>query len=211
MELTRPGLLGTRLIVKRILDVIISTTTLLLFAPLMLVIALSIRLTSPGPLLFRQVRIGRGGRTFTILKFRTMVQDSESQLDALQAQSVYSDARLFKLEHDPRVTRIGAFLRRTSLDELPQFWNVLRGDMSLVGPRPPLPSEVKLYEGRHYARFDVKPGITGPWQVGGRNAIRDFEEVVRMETAYIRRWNIWLDVELLLRTVPAVLRGRGAY
>jgi lipopolysaccharide/colanic/teichoic acid biosynthesis glycosyltransferase len=140
-----------------------------------------------------------------------MVANAEAQRGALQGASLYADARLFKVPADPRITRLGVMLRRTSLDELPQFWNVLRGDMSLVGPRPPLPSEVELYHASDFARFDVKPGITGPWQVSGRNEICDFDEVVRLETAYIRRWNIWLDISLLLRTVPAVLSGRGAH
>jgi lipopolysaccharide/colanic/teichoic acid biosynthesis glycosyltransferase len=140
-----------------------------------------------------------------------MVPDADQQREALLARSVYSDARLFKVVDDPRVTPLGAVLRRTSLDELPQLWNVVRGDMSLVGPRPPLPSEVELYQGHHYARFDVKPGITGPWQVSGRNTIQDFDTVIRLESAYIRRWSLWLDLELLCRTVPVVLSGRGAH
>jgi lipopolysaccharide/colanic/teichoic acid biosynthesis glycosyltransferase len=123
---------------------------------------------------------------------------------------VYADGRLFKIKDDPRITRLGALLRRTSLDELPQLWNVLRGEMSLVGPRPPLASEVALYEAHHYARFDVKPGITGPWQVNGRSTVTEFEEVVRLESEYIRGWTIWKDVALLVRTVPAVLFMRGA-
>ena len=211
VELTRPGLLGTKLLIKRSLDLVLSAAALVALAPVLGLIALAIRLRSPGPILFRQTRIGQGGRPFTIFKFRTMVLDAESRLDDLRRESVYPDERLFKVEQDPRVTPVGAFLRRTSLDELPQLWNVLRGDMSLVGPRPPLPSEVALYQGHHYARFDVKPGITGPWQVSGRNSIRDFENVVRLETAYIRRWTLWLDLKLLLRTVPVVLSRRGAY
>jgi lipopolysaccharide/colanic/teichoic acid biosynthesis glycosyltransferase len=161
--------------------------------------------------LFRQTRVGRGGRRFQICKFRSMVTDAEQRLDDLRANSVYRDARLFKMERDPRITRVGAFLRKTSLDELPQLWNVLKGDMSLVGPRPPLPSEVALYEEHHYTRFDVKPGITGPWQVSGRNKIRDFEEIMRLETAYIRQWGLGKDLAILARTVPAVLRMHGAY
>lgn len=211
VELTRPGVLGTQLLFKRATDLVLSAAALLVVAPLLGLIAFAIRLTSPGPVLFRQTRIGQGGRRFTILKFRTMVAGAEQQREALLGQSVYADARLFKVVDDPRVTRIGAALRRASLDELPQLWNVLRGDMSLVGPRPPLPSEVELYQSHHYARFDVKPGITGPWQVSGRNNIHDFENVIRLETAYIRRWSLWLDLELLCRTVPVVLSGRGAH
>ena len=120
------------------------------------------------------------------------------------------DARLFKLSSDPRTTRLGRWLRRTSLDELPQLVNVLRSEMSLVGPRPPLPSEVDLYEAHHYARFDAKPGMTGPWQVAGRNDVTDFEQVIALETAYVRGWSVWLDAKLILRTVPVVFGRRGA-
>ncbi len=210
VALSSPGQMATQLQVKRLLDVALSAVALVLVAPVLLVIAVAIRLTSPGPVFFRQIRIGQGGKTFTILKFRTMVPDAEQQRAGLAAQSLYGDGRLFKLARDPRITPIGALLRRTSLDELPQLWNVLRGDMSLVGPRPPLPSEVALYRGHHYARFDVKPGITGPWQVGGRNTIHNFETVVRLETEYIRTWSLWQDLALMCRTVPVVLSRRGA-
>ncbi|MFN8651103.1 MAG: sugar transferase [Gemmatimonadales bacterium] len=211
VELTRPSVMGTQLLVKRVTDLAVSSLALLVAAPVMLLVALLVKRSSPGPVFFRQARIGQGGRRFTILKFRTMVQGADQQREALLARSVYSDARLFKIVDDPRVTRIGAFLRRTSLDELPQLFNVLKGDMSLVGPRPPLPSEVELYQAHHYARFDVKPGLTGPWQVSGRNTIRDFDTVIRLESNYIRRWSLWLDLELLFRTVPVVLSGRGAH
>jgi len=160
---------------------------------------------------FRQDRVGGGGRRFRIIKFRTMVDGAEKRRDDLLSQSVYSDPRLFKMPDDPRMTRLGRWLRRTSLDELPQLVNVLRGDMSLVGPRPPLPSEVALYEQHHYARFDVKPGITGPWQVAGRNGVTAFEEVIGLETAYIQNWSVWADLQLLVKTVPVVVRMRGAF
>ena len=126
------------------------------------------------------------------------------------AQSIYPDRRLFKIVGDPRITRLGSWLRRTSLDEFPQLFNVVRGEMSLVGPRPPLPSEVALYEEHHYARFDVKPGMTGPWQVAGRNGIQSFDQVVALETDYIRNWSVWSDFLLLVKTVPAVVGMRGA-
>lgn len=210
VALSAPGELATQHQIKRLMDIVVSGLALLVIAPVLAVIAILIKRQSPGPVLFRQTRIGQGGKTFTILKFRTMVVDAEARRAELAAQSLYGDGRLFKVENDPRITRIGAILRRTSLDELPQLWNVLRGDMSLVGPRPPLPSEVALYNEHHYARFDVKPGITGPWQVGGRNTIHNFESVVRLETAYIRRWSLWHDLELLCRTVPVVLSRRGA-
>jgi len=173
--------------------------------------ALLIKLDSRGPVFFTQARVGRGGRVFRIIKLRTMVDGAEAKREELLSQSVYGDARLFKMPSDPRMTRLGRWLRQTSLDELPQLVNVLRGNMSLVGPRPPLPSEVALYEAHHYARFDVKPGITGPWQVAGRNQITDFERVVALETEYIRNWSLASDLAILLRTTPAVLRMEGAH
>jgi exopolysaccharide biosynthesis polyprenyl glycosylphosphotransferase len=209
VALNRPSLRGRQLIMKRTLDLVCSAVGLLL-APLFALIALVIRLSSPGPVFFKQTRVGLGGRSFRITKFRTMVPDAEARKQDLVERSLYADQRLFKMVDDPRVTPIGAFLRRTSLDELPQLWNVLCGDMSLVGPRPPLPSEVDLYEEHHYSRFDVKPGITGPWQVSGRNSITDFEEVIRLETEYIREWTIWKDIGILLRTVPVVVYMQGA-
>jgi lipopolysaccharide/colanic/teichoic acid biosynthesis glycosyltransferase len=199
-----------QLIVKRTLDVIASAIGLILFAPIFGIIALAVRLSGRGPIFFRQLRVGLGGKIFRITKFRSMVHDAEARRSDLTGESVYTDLRLFKVMNDPRVTRLGTFLRRTSLDELPQLWNVLVGEMSLVGPRPPLPAEVDLYEEHHYTRFDVKPGMTGPWQVNGRNLITDFEEVIRLETDYIREWSIWKDLGLLLKTIPAVIYMRGA-
>jgi lipopolysaccharide/colanic/teichoic acid biosynthesis glycosyltransferase len=192
------------------LDVVVSGLGLALLCPLFGLIAIAIYLSSPGPIFFRQTRVGLGGRLFKITKFRSMVHDAEALREDLATRSLYNDLRLFKIKNDPRVTRLGAFLRRTSLDELPQLWNVLSGDMSLVGPRPPLPAEVDLYEEHHYTRFDVKPGITGPWQVNGRNLITDFEEVIRLEIDYIREWTLWKDLGILLKTIPAVLYMRGA-
>jgi exopolysaccharide biosynthesis polyprenyl glycosylphosphotransferase len=211
MELTAPTLKGWQLAVKRVIDVLGSAAGLVVLAPLFAFIALRIKLDSPGPVLFRQERVGREGRRFKILKFRTMSNDAEQHRDELLEHSIYSDRRLFKVLNDPRITAVGRWLRRTSVDELPQLVNVLKGEMSLVGPRPPLPSEVELYGAHHYARFDVTPGITGPWQVSGRNDIVDFEEVVRMETAYIQHWDISSDVRILLATIPAVLKMRGAH
>lgn len=212
VALNRPSLRGRQLLLKRTLDLFCAGTGLVLLAPIFLLVAAAVRLTSPGgPIFFRQTRVGLGGRSFTITKFRSMVTDAEAQRDDLTARSLYQDPRLFKMKNDPRVTPVGNFLRRTSLDELPQLWNVFRGDMSLVGPRPPLPSEVDLYEEHHYTRFDVKPGMTGPWQVNGRNKITDFEEVIGLETSYIREWSIWKDLGILLRTVPAVFRMDGAH
>jgi len=211
VSLNRPGLRGRQLLLKRVLDIVVSTLGLLLLSPIFLAIAAAVRLSSSGPIFFRQTRVGLGGKFFQIMKFRSMVDEAELQREDLEPKSLYTDRRLFKVKNDPRVTPLGAFLRRTSLDELPQLWNVFRGEMSLVGPRPPLTSEVDLYEDHHYTRFDVKPGITGPWQVSGRNSITDFEEVIRLETGYIRGWTIWKDLGILLRTVPAVLFMRGAH
>ena len=210
IALNRPGLRGRQLLIKRTLDVLVASLGLALLSPIFLLVGLAVYLSSPGPIFFRQTRVGLGGRLFKITKFRSMVHDAEAKRDDLSTLSVYSDLRLFKVKDDPRVTRLGAFLRRTSLDELPQLWNALVGDMSLVGPRPPLPCEVELYEEHHYTRFDVKPGITGPWQVNGRNLITDFEKVIQLETDYIREWSIWKDLGILLKTVPAVLYMRGA-
>jgi exopolysaccharide biosynthesis polyprenyl glycosylphosphotransferase len=211
LQLTRPGLRGQQLALKRCVDVAASAIAMALLTPVYVVIALAVKLTSPGPVIFRQERVGAGGRRFQIYKFRTMVQDAEEMRDGIAERSIYGDGRLFKVKDDPRVTRVGRFLRRTSLDELPQLWNVMRGDMSLVGPRPPVPEEVALYEEHHYARFHMKPGITGPWQVGGRNNLTSFEEIVRLEADYMRYWSIGKDIEILLRTLPAVLGQRGAH
>jgi exopolysaccharide biosynthesis polyprenyl glycosylphosphotransferase len=211
VELTRPAIRGGQLVVKRALDLTASGFGLLLLAPVFLAIGALVKLTSPGPVLFRQARVGRGGELFSILKFRSMRADAESLREQLESRSVYTDARLFKVQGDPRITPLGRFLRKTSLDELPQLWNVFTGQMSLVGPRPPIPSEVALYEEHHYSRFDVKPGMTGPWQVNGRNRITDFEDVVRLERSYIRNWTLWKDFAILLRTVPVVLKMDGAH
>jgi exopolysaccharide biosynthesis polyprenyl glycosylphosphotransferase len=210
VALNRPGLRVRQLLLKRTLDILASSIGIVVLAPVFALIAIAVRLSGRGPILFRQQRVGLGGKIFRITKFRSMVHDAEARKSGLTEASVYPDMRLFKVKNDPRVTRLGAFLRRSSLDELPQLWNVLVGEMSLVGPRPPLPAEVDLYEEHHYTRFDVKPGMTGPWQVNGRNLITDFEEVIRLETDYIREWSIWKDLGLLLKTVPAVLYMRGA-
>lgn len=211
IELSATSLAAWQLVLKRAMDILVALTGLLVLAPVFAVTALAIRVDSRGPVLFRQTRVGRAGRPFRIYKFRSMVVTAEEQCDALRQASVYDDHRLFKVEQDPRVTRVGAWLRKTSLDELPQLVNVLMGDMSLVGPRPPLPEEVVLYEERHFCRFDVKPGITGPWQVSGRNLVRDFEQVVALERDYVRKWSFWKDLVILMKTVPVVLGMRGAH
>jgi exopolysaccharide biosynthesis polyprenyl glycosylphosphotransferase len=208
--LSSPALLGWQLVAKRTLDVSGALVGLVLSAPVLALSALVVKLTSPGPILFRQRRVGLGGETFEMLKLRTMVEDADARAAEVLAVNVYGDPRLFKAAGDPRITPVGRFLRRSSLDELPQLWNVLRGEMSLVGPRPPLPREVAQYKTRHYVRFEVAPGITGPWQVSGRNEITSFETVVELEQSYIAGWTVWRDLALLLRTLPAVLSMRGA-
>jgi len=211
LGLTRPGLRGQQLVMKRALDIVASASGLLVLTPLFLVVGALVKLSSPGPVFFSQVRVGLGGKRFRIHKFRSMVQDAEHKLAGLADHNICTDPRLFKIRDDPRTTRLGRFIRRTSIDELPQLWNVLCGDMSLVGPRPPLPTEVALYEEYQYSRFDMKPGVTGPWQVSGRNKITDFEEVIRLERVYMRNWSMWKDVAILARTIPVVLRMAGAH
>ena len=210
MRLVRPGERGRQLVVKRAMDIVIALVLLLVLSPLFVLLAIAVRLTSRGPALFRQARVGQGGLPFEMWKFRSMVATADEQREGLLARNVYGDEPLFKIAHDPRITRLGRFLRRTSLDELPQLWNVLRGDMSLVGPRPPLLDEVARYAEHHFVRLDVKPGLTGPWQVSGRNRIIHFEDVVALESAYIADWTFGRDAMILLRTLPAVIRMDGA-
>ncbi len=209
--LSRPALVGSQLVVKRFVDLTGALLGMLVLSPVLLAVSLAVRLTSRGPVLFRQLRVGLGGEPFVMLKFRTMADDAELQQAELQQANVYSTEPLFKLRNDPRMTSIGTFLRRSSLDELPQLLNVLRGEMSLVGPRPALPSEVRRYQQHHFVRFEVLPGITGPWQVGGRNTIKSFEDVVQLEASYIRGWTVGRDLAILARTVPAVLSMKGAF
>ncbi len=198
------------LMIKRMVDVVGSALLLLLLSPVLALIALAIWLDSPGPVFFCQERVGLGGRRFTIWKFRSMAVDAERRLAEVAHLNIYGNSALFKMVGDPRITAVGGFLRRTSLDELPQLFNVLRGEMSLVGPRPPRPEEVGCYEPHHFERLSVVPGITGPWQVNGRNLVTDFEKVVKMERDYIAHWSLLLDAKILLRTIVVVLRGEGA-
>ena len=211
IELTAPNLKGWQVFVKRVLDTVGAGIGLIVLSPLLALVAMVVKAASPGPMFFTQERVGQGGRKFRIIKFRTMVDGAEKHRDQLLSRSLYGDGRLFKVPDDPRITPLGRWLRRTSIDELPQLVNVLRGEMSLVGPRPPLPSEVALYEEHHYTRFDVKPGITGPWQVAGRNGVTSFEEVMGLERNYIRNWSVWADMQLLVKTIPVVVRMSGAF
>jgi lipopolysaccharide/colanic/teichoic acid biosynthesis glycosyltransferase len=196
-------------LLKRGVDVVTAAAGLVLLAPVFAVLALAIRLDSHGPVFFRQDRYGRGGRIFRIVKFRTMVDGAEVQRHALADRNEV-DGPLFKLREDPRVTRVGRVLRRYSLDELPQLWNVLRGDMSLVGPRPFVTHEADQITGWAQRRLDICPGMTGLWQVSGRNDI-PFEEMVTLDYIYVTNWSLWWDVKLLFQTIPTVLARRGAY
>lgn len=197
------------LLLKRVVDVALATSVLVLAAPLMGLVALVIKLDSPGPVLFRQERVGKGGKPFTLFKFRSMGVGAEGQKELLRNLNE-ADGPLFKIKEDPRVTRLGRLLRRLSLDELPQFYNVLRGDMSLIGPRPPLPEEVTQYQPWHMRRLEIAPGITGLWQVSGRSEL-PFDEMALLDIYYIEQWTPALDVKILLRTIPTVIFGDGAY
>ena len=210
LHVEKPELTGARRVIKNVFDRSSAFGALLLFAPLMIGVALAIRLTSRGPALFRQTRIGAQGKPFTIFKFRSMYADAEARLDSLQALNERGEGLLFKIRQDPRVTPVGRFLRRYSIDELPQLINVLKGDMSLVGPRPPLPQEVALYGDDVRRRLLVRPGVTGLWQVSGRSDL-EWVESVRLDLRYVENWSLIYDFEILWKTFYAVLRGSGAY
>jgi lipopolysaccharide/colanic/teichoic acid biosynthesis glycosyltransferase len=211
LQLEPRGLGLPQLALKRALDLLLCSVGLLLISPLLLLIAAAIRLDSRGPVLFRQIRAGVGGRPFAMYKFRTMVDNADQMKGELQHLNESGDPRLFKIRGDPRVTRVGRLLRRTSFDELPQLLNVIRGDMSLVGPRPFFPGDLDGYEEHHFERLLVLPGITGLWQVSGRSDVVDFEEVVRLDAQYIREWSVKLDLQILARTIPAAFGREGAY
>jgi len=197
------------LIFKRLSDIVISSLSLTVLSPFLLVISVLIKATSPGSVFFKQVRCGLNGRKFTMYKFRTMVNGAEARLEALLAKN-QMQGPVFKMDHDPRVTRVGRLLRKMSLDELPQLFNVLKGDMSIVGPRPPIPKEVKSYEPWHRRRLSMRPGITCIWQVNGRNAITDFNRWTKLDLYYIDHWSLGLDLKIMLKTIPTVILGVGA-
>jgi lipopolysaccharide/colanic/teichoic acid biosynthesis glycosyltransferase len=194
---------------KRLLDVVAASLGLVLLSPVIAVLAVIVRATSRGPVFYRSTRIGRGGRPFTFYKLRSMVKDADLKRQHLSHLNE-ADGPVFKIARDPRITPIGRFMRTTSLDEIPQFWNVLRGDMSLVGPRPPIPEEVAQYEPWQLRRLDVRPGLTCLWQISGRSCI-GFQEWMRLDLEYIRHRSLKLDLKILLRTLPAVLSREGAY
>jgi len=200
---------SSQLLVKRVADIVVSLTGLILLLPLFVVIAVAIKLDSPGPVIFRQIRVGKNERLFSCFKFRSMRHGADEEKNNLLDQNE-ATGPLFKIRDDPRVTRVGRFLRRSSLDELPQLFNILMGHMSLVGPRPALPSEVQRYQPWHKRRLEVAPGLTGLWQVSGRSELT-FDEQVLLDLYYIENWSPLLDLQILLRTVPKVILGEGAY
>ena len=201
---------GIDVVGKRVLDLLGAALAIALLAPVMIAILLLIAIDDGRPFIFRQRRVGFAGREFTVLKFRSMVKNAESLKERLRDLNEVSDGPIFKLRQDPRVTRVGKFLRRYSLDELPQLFNVLRGEMSLVGPRPALASEVAEYEAWQFARLSVKPGLTGLWQVSGRSDL-GFLDMVRLDIEYAESWSLWQDLCLLARTPAILVSTRGAY
>jgi exopolysaccharide biosynthesis polyprenyl glycosylphosphotransferase len=209
LHVDHPQLSGPRQVLKDLIDRCVAAVALLLLSPLMLAIAVSIRLSDRGPALFRQTRVGKDGATFSMYKFRTMVVDAEQRLAGLRELNEF-DGVLFKMRRDPRITKIGARLRKWSLDELPQLFNVLLGDMSLVGPRPPLPDEAARYADHVRRRLVVKPGLTGLWQVSGRSDL-SWDESVRLDLRYVENWSLALDLQILWKTIAVALRGSGAY
>lgn len=199
---------SVRCVIKRTLDICGALVGLFVLALLWVPVAIAIKLDSPGPILYSQRRYGLKGQPFTIWKFRSMVPNADALKATVQNQA---QGLIFKNEADPRITRVGRLLRKTSLDEFPQFWNVLRGEMSLVGTRPPTADEVSRYSPHHWQRLDVKPGLTGQWQVSGRSAIKDFEEIVSLDLQYQAVWTPWYDLQLILKTLEVLINRRGAY
>ncbi len=194
---------------KRLLDIVGSLVGMVILGIATIFVAPAIKLDSPGPVFFGQTRVGKNGRKFTFYKFRSMYKDAEERKKALMASNEMKGL-MFKMEDDPRITKVGKFIRRTSIDELPQFWNVLRGDMSLVGTRPPTVDEFERYEAKHKCRLSMTPGLTGLWQISGRSDIKDFDEVVKLDMQYIDNWTIWEDIKILVLTVWVVFAGKGS-
>lgn len=197
------------LFLKRLMDIVFSVAAIIILLPLFIIVAVIIKLDSKGPVLFIQKRCGKDGKIFKMYKFRSMCMDAEEKLDQIHHLNDVEEP-LFKIKDDPRLTRVGRFLRRTSIDELPQLINIIKGDMSLVGPRPPLPSEVEKYNSWQKLRLSVKPGLTGLWQISGRSNL-GFDEMVRLDLKYIAERNLVYDIKIIIKTIPAVLKFYGAY
>ena len=194
--------------IKRLIDIICSFVGILVLSPLFIIIAIIVKFTSKGPIFFSQKRVGRNGKEFDMYKFRSMVVNAEELKEKLAAQNEMSGP-MFKMKDDPRVTKVGKFIRKTSIDELPQLWNILKGDMSLVGPRPSLPKEVAQFEDWMYKRLEVKPGLTCYWQVSGRNNI-DFEDWMKLDIRYVEERNLWIDIKLIFKTVGVLFGDKNA-
>ena len=196
-------------VVKRLIDIVCSFVGILVLSPLFIIIAIIVKFTSKGPIFFSQKRVGRNGKEFDMYKFRSMVVNAEELKEKLAAQNEMSGP-MFKMKDDPRVTKVGKFIRKTSIDELPQLWNILKGDMSLVGPRPSLPKEVAQFEDWMYKRLEVKPGLTCYWQVSGRNNI-DFEDWMKLDIRYVEEKNLWIDIKLIFKTVGVLFGDKNAH
>jgi exopolysaccharide biosynthesis polyprenyl glycosylphosphotransferase len=209
VEVVKTPLRGVNLFLKRLVDLLLSGIGLILLIPVFVVVSILIKLDSKGPIFFKQRRIGKNGIQFTMYKFRSMVANAEELKERLKDQNEM-DGPVFKIKEDPRITKLGKFIRKYSIDELPQLFNVFRGDMSLIGPRPPLVEEVEQYNDYQWRRLDVRPGLSGLWQISGRNHV-SFEEWVSLDIYYIENWSMKLDTKILLQTIPVVLFGKGAY
>lgn len=196
---------------KRVFDIVFSLVCIILTSPIMILTAIAIKIDSPGPAIFKQVRVGMNGRHFKIWKFRSMRPDADQLKEKLLEQNEVKDGMMFKMKDDPRITKVGKFIRKTSIDELPQFFNVLFGSMSVVGTRPPTLDEVAKYKTEQWRRISIKPGITGMWQVSGRSNIKDFDEVVRLDVEYIDNWNIFMDIKIIFKTVAVVFMHKDSY
>jgi len=195
--------------IKRVVELFGTILGLIIISPILVTIALAIKLETNGPVLYKQKRIGQHGKEFYMYKFRSMCLGADEKIDELKKYNQTNES-MFKMFDDPRVTKVGKFLRKHSLDEFPQLLNVLKGEMSLVGFRPPLPCEVKQYKPVHYVRFTMMPGLTGPWQVNGRSSIKNFDKVIKLEYEYAKNWSLYNDLQILLKTIPVVIFGKNA-